>query len=356
MVEMTTHERMARMFNHREADRVPVTDGPWASTIERWHQEGMPEGVSYADYFGMDKIVGVGADNSPRYPVETLEETDEWVVLTSSWGATMREWKHAGGVPEFLDFKIKDPKSWAEAKARMTPDPDRIHWRHLEQHYQGWRDQGAWIVGGLWFGFDVTHSWTIGTERLLMAMVEQPEWVSDMFNHFLDVHLALLDQIWDAGYHFDAVEWPDDMGYKHHTFFSLDAYRTLVKPVHTKACDWAHAKGVKTQIHSCGCIEPFIPDMIDAGIDMLNPIEVKSGLDPVGLKHRFGEKLAFHGGLNAVLFTTPELLWEEMRAVIPEMKKNGGYWISSDHSVPDSVSLETFREFMRLAKELGAYE
>ena len=88
---------------------------------------------------------------------------------------------------------------------------------------------------------------------------------------------------------------------------------------------------------------------------MLNPIEVKAGLDPVALKKRYGDSLAFHGGLNAVLFDAPERMWDEMRKVIPEMKKGGGYIISSDHCVPETVSFETFGEFVRLAKELGRY-
>jgi len=73
-------------------------------------------------------------------------------------------------------------------------------------------------------------------------------------------------------------------------------------------------------------------------------------------KAEFGDKLGFHGGLNAVLYDKPDELWAEMCKVIPAMKRSGGYMISSDHSVPESVSLEQFGEFVRLAKELGAYE
>lgn len=57
-----------------------------------------------------------------------------------------------------------------------------------------------------------------------------------------------------------------------------------------------------------------------------------------------------------MLYETPQLLWAEMRRVIPAMKRGGGYVIASDHSVPDNVSLDEFREFVRLAKELGRYE
>lgn len=353
---MTSRERILRMYEHREADRIPVTDSPWDATIERWHREGMPEGMSFQEYFGLDNVVSIGVDNSPRYPEKVLEETEEYVVRTTSWGATLKNWKHAGGVPEFLDFTVTDPESWARAKARMTPSRDRIPWDYLAREYPKWRASGAWISASFWFGFDVTHSWTVGTERLLVAMVERPEWAVDMFNTFLDLDIALFEMVWEAGYQFDEICWPDDMGYKGRPFFSLDMYRELLKPVHARAAAWAHSKGAKVRLHSCGYVEPFIPDLIEIGIDMLNPIEVKAGMDPVALKSKYGDRLAFHGGLNAALFDKPEELYAEMRRVIPVMKKGGGYWASSDHSVPQSVSLEEFRRFVELAKELGSYE
>jgi uroporphyrinogen decarboxylase len=356
MAEMTTYERVRRMYEHRDADRIPVTDDPWSSTVERWHREGMPENVSVEDYFGLDKFGIISVDNSPQYPEGIVEKTPEYVIETTRWGTTLRNWAHAGGVPEFLHHTIVDPASWAAAKARMVATPDRIPWDYLKQNYKQWRDEGRWLRAILWFGFDVTHSWTIGTERMLMALVQQPEWCVDMFNHLLDVNIALLDRVWDAGYTFDEAMWWDDMGYKGHQFFSMRTYRDLLKPAHRRAIEWAHSKGIKIQLHSCGNINPFLPELVDMGLDMLNPLEVKAGMDPVALKQRFGDRLAFHGGLNAVLYTEPEKLWEEMRHVIPAMKVNGGYMASSDHSVPDSVSLETFRCFVELAKELGSYE
>ncbi len=352
---LTTHERMVRMFAHTDADRVPIIESPWGSTIERWQREGMPANIDWVDYFELDPMPTISCDNSPRYPVQILERTEEYTVTTSSFGVTMKNWRHAGGVPQFMDFTVTDPDSWARAKERMAPSRDRIDWAHLQKNYPQWRAQGAWISAGFWFGFDVTHSWFVGTERVLMALIENPGWIKDMIDTMLDLDLALYDMVWEAGYTFDEIRWPDDMGYKQAQFFSPRVYREIVKPAHKKAADWAHARGIKAALHSCGDVNPFVPDLIDAGIDMLNPLEVKAGMNPLALKQRYGDRLAFHGGLNAVLYTEPEALWEEMRRVIPGMKVNGGYVISSDHSVPDSVSLDEFREFARLAKQLGSY-
>jgi uroporphyrinogen decarboxylase len=356
LASLTSYERIKRMYEHREADRIPITDSPWNATIERWQREGMPEDVSYVDYFGLDKIARIGVDNSPQYPVRVVEETDEYITTTTSWGATLKNWKHIASTPEFQDFVITSPDEWRKAKARMTPTPDRIRWDRLKENYKHWRQEGYWIEAGMWFGFDVTHSWMVGTERVLFALIENPEWLTDIFNTCLDMDIALLDQVWKAGYTFDSVNWPDDMGYKYNQFFSLRTYRELVKPVHKRAIDWAHAKGVKVRLHSCGDINPFVPELVEIGLDGLNPLEVKAGMDPLHLKHTFGDKLLLHGGINAVLWDDTEAIEAEMRRVVPILKEKGGYIFSSDHSVPSSVSLENFRYIVHLAKELGSYE
>lgn len=355
MSEMTTHERYARMFAHKEADRIPVIDAPWPTTIERWHREGMPEGADYVDFFGLDRIYSIGADNGPRWPEEVIEETEEYRIVKTSWGVTYKNWKHMASTPEYLDFTVRDRDSWREAKERMRPDPDRIDWNALKRDYPKYREAGSWISYCFWFGFDITHAHMVGTENILMMLAEDPEWCADMFQHELDVHIALFDQIWDAGYRADEIFWPDDMGYRQHTFFSLDTYREVLKPVHKKACDWAHAKGLKVHLHSCGFVQTLIPDLLEIGVDALNPLEVKAGMDPIALKKQYGDRLVLHGGVNAVLWEDFDAIAAEMERVIPVVKENGGYIFSSDHSVPDSVSLETFRRTVELAKELGRY-
>jgi uroporphyrinogen decarboxylase len=356
MNEMTTHERMTRMFEHREADRVPITDHLWATTSERWHREGLPQDVDWLDHFGLDRLLRFATDISPRYPSEVLEETDAYKVSTTPWGATLKRWTHAAGVPEFIDCLVTDADSWADAKARMTPTRDRVDWDRLKQDYGKWRQQGCWTSAHFSFGFDMMHSGFIGTERVLVAMLTDPEWIADVCNHCLDVSIDLFDMIWNEGYEFDGVFWSDDMGYKFHQFFSMDTYREILKPAHKRACDWAHEHGMKAALHSCGDIRPFVPELIEIGVDRLNPLEVKAGVDPVELKHQHGGDLVLHGGINAVNFEDMDVLRDEMQRVVPEMKKNGGYVLGSDHSVPDSMSLEDFTEFVALAKELGSYE
>lgn len=358
MKELTTHERMSLIFNHREPDHIPFWDSPWEGTISRWKREGMPDefdGDTYTSYFGLDKIARFQPDNSPRYEERVIEKTDTHITYTTRWGATERKLIGEDTTPEFLDFKIKDPDAWKIAKERMIPTKDRIDWKCLKDNYQRWLDEGYWKVANLWFGFDVTHSWMCGTENILMALLTEPEWCVDMFNTLLDMHIALYDMIIDEGYKFDQVWWWDDMGYKHNQFFSRSTYQELLKPVHQRAVDWAHSRGMKAQLHSCGDVNPFIPDMIDIGLDALNPLEVKAGMDPVHIKETYGNDLVLHGGVNALLWNDIPAMEEELRRIVPLLKKNGGYIFSTDHSIPNTVHLEDFKRIVALVKELGSY-
>lgn len=352
---MTTHERFTRMFAHQEADRVPMQDIPWDATVERWHREGLPEGVSYVDYFDLDKVHSIHVDITPRYAQEVIEETEEYTIVHTAWGATMKNWKHIASTPEFLDFDITGPEEWAAAKERMTPTPDRIPWDYLKQNYKQWREEGAWIVGGFWFGFDVTHSWTVGTERFLTAMAMNPEWCMDMFEHYLYMCKTLMEMVWDEGYTFDCISWPDDMGYKYNQFFSKRMYRRLLKPFQKDAVDWAHARGIKAHLHSCGDIRPLIPELIEIGIDALNPLEVKAGMDTLEIKRLYGDDLVLHGGINAVHWDNAVRIVAEMEEKLPVLKQNGGYIFASDHSIPSAVSFKDFTHIVEMYKKLGSY-
>ena len=209
---MNSYERFKRMYEHKEADRVPITDSAWDGTVRRWHREGMPRNVRWEDYFDVDKVASIYVDISPRFEEKILEENDRWYIATSSWGVTMKHFKEEDSTPEMLDFKVTTAEEWEKAKARMTLDDDRIPWEYLKNNYDGWRAEGSWVTAEFWFGFDVTHSWMMGTENLLIAMMEEPELVTDMFDTYLSRCEALFQRIWDAGYRFDEIRWPDDMG------------------------------------------------------------------------------------------------------------------------------------------------
>jgi uroporphyrinogen decarboxylase len=137
--KMTMRERMVRMFQHQEADRCPIVDAPWQSTIERWHREGMPVGVDWIDFLGTDRIHQITVDNSPRFPVQVLEETDEYIIHTNEWGLTKKDFRDRHSTPHRLDYQVRTPDAWARTKERMRPDPCRIDWCGLKRNWHAGR-------------------------------------------------------------------------------------------------------------------------------------------------------------------------------------------------------------------------
>lgn len=352
---MTSWERFKRMYEHREADRIPIIDEPWSGTLRRWRREGMPEGMDWCDYFDVDKLGIINIDISPRMPEITLEETDRYYIRTSPWGVTMKHFKEEDSTPEFLDFTITTQEAWDQAKKQMTLEDDRIPWEMLRQNYDKWRAEERWIRAVFWFGFDVTHSWMMGTENTLIAMMEEPELVEDMFDTYLSRCETLFSRVWDAGYHFDEIFWYDDMGYKGTTFFSPNMYRSMLQPYHKRAVDWAHNRGIYAQLHSCGDVMTLLPDIVATGVDALNPLEVKAGMDAFKIKKEYGDRLVLHGGINAVLWNDKDAILEEIDRKVPVLKENGGFIFSSDHSIPNSVSLENMKAIVEEVKRVGRY-
>ncbi len=356
MKTLTERERILRTYRHQEVDRIPMLDSAWAGTVRCWQNEGLPKDVSWVDYFGFDHQIRVGTDNSPRFAKKVLEENDRYKIVTTQWGTTQKVFRELDSTPENLNYYFDSSNRWEEAKkAMLTFHEDRIPWDYLKNNYPRWKAEGRFLQLTVWFGFDVAHSHMIGTENFLVGMLDEPEWVTDVFDTYLKTSLDLCQRILDAGYEFDGVFWYDDMGYKGTPFFSPQTYRELLQPYHKKVVDWAHERGMVTELHSCGFIEPLLPDIVQTGVEMLNPLEIKAGMDPQRLKSTYGDKLAFHGGINAQLWDDIDRVKAEMERIIPLMKEGGGYVFASDHSIPNSVSFENMKEIAALAHKLGKY-
>jgi uroporphyrinogen decarboxylase len=144
----------------------------------------------------------------------------------------------------------------------------------------------------------------------------------------------------------------DDLGYKQTQFFSTDVFRQIVKPSYKRAIDWAHARGARVRLHSCGYIAGLLPDIIGLGFDAIHPLEVKAGMNPEEVKQEFGKDIVIHGGFNAMLWKDLDAIGAEMRRLLPVLIQGGGYIFASDHSIPNDVSLANMAEIIRLAKEL----
>jgi uroporphyrinogen decarboxylase len=354
---MTSRERVRLALTHQEPDRVPIHDGPWATTVERWRREGLPEDVSPADHFGYE-IVQCGPDISLRLPVEVLEETDEYVVSTRSEGAVHRNWKGRTSTPELVDFTIKSRADWDAHKHRLVFDEGRLNLEAVTAAHERARSTDRFLVFGCGIGYDHNSASLLGPVGLLTAMLEEPDWVREIFSMQGELAARAAEGLFERGFDLDGAFYYDDLGYKNGLFFAPRLYRELLQPVHRMILEPFKRRGLPCILHSCGNVSELIPDLIAAGWTCLQPLEVKAGMDLVALKKQYGDRLAFMGGIDVrnMALDDPGPIEEEIRTKFAAAKAGGGYVYYSDHSVPDNVSFANYCRVMDLVRKYGAYE
>ena len=353
---MTSKERINLALEHKEADRIAIHDAPWATTIRRWHNEGLPPDSNPAEFFDYE-LVGVGADLSMRIPTETLEETDTYIITRGADGQIIKNWKHQTSTPEYQDFMIKSREDWEEHKHRLEWSPDRINIEAVRKTEEEARKKGKWFHFSGVFGYDRIQG-MIGSERLLLAMVEDPEWVQEIFDTCGQLLCTALEEMIALGIQFDGCFVYDDMGYRNASLFSPAMFEKFEFPNHKRFYDCAKSFGLKTILHSCGCVKGLIPGLIRAGLTCLQPLEVKAGMDLIELKKQFGEVLCFMGGIDVrkMADPNPAAIEEEISSKISFAKQGGGYIYHSDHSVPDNVSFEQYKRVIELVHKFGRYD
>jgi len=352
---MTSRERVLAALTFREADRIAIHDSPWKHTIDRWHREGLPEDKSPAEYFGYE-FVKAGADTSMRLPTEIIEETDEYTITRNANGAVRRGWKDHEGTPELIDFSIKTRRDWDAHKHLMQMSEDRVNLETARAAETNARQAGKWFSYSGVLGYDKMQGF-VGSVNLLMAIVDEPDWVADMFMNSADLIVETADLMISSGIEFDGAFLYDDLGYRNTSLFSPRAYRDLLFPAHRKAFQYFRQKGLPVILHSCGCVKGLAPQLIEAGLSCLQPLEVKAGMDLVELKQKHGDQLAFMGGIDVRAMANPDpaVIEKEISTKIPVGKKGGGYIYHSDHSVPSNVSFEQYCRVMELVEKYGRF-
>jgi len=378
---MTPRERVLAALQLEEADRIPIHDSPWVATIERWHNEGLPVEVNPAEYFDYE-IVTFGADTTPMFPIEVIDEDEEYILRTTSFGGLRRDHKDYSSTPEIIDYPCKTRADWEEIKQRLTPSRDRVDWEGswlagtADDHrgeesmlevgrtdrrlgLPGWQrayDQDRFIFYGVAFGYDKIQSY-VASEQLLIAIATEPDWVRDMYETDATLDIQMYEIMKEGGFQFDGAFIFCDLGYRNGLLFSPHHYDEQLRPTFQRLVDYFHGEGLPVVLHSCGCVKELIPKFIEDGLDCLQPLEQKAGMDLLELKRDFGDKLAFMGGIDvrAMADADPAVIEEEIRTKIPMAKQGGGYIYHSDHSVPNNVSFSQYEHVLDLVRRYGNY-
>ena len=360
MDELTGIERITNILQREPVDRIGLFEHFWSDTQRVWTEQGHIEpGENLADHFGFDmELCGafdVTADLD--FVPQVIEETEETITTLNGNYATMKKHKLHDATPEHIDFKVKGREAWEELiKPKLEPERRRIRFEQYREAKERARRANRFFA---WSGVNVFEIMkdVAGHEYMLMGMALDPDWVLDMAMTYAQLTIDLQAILFEEEGWPDGIWYYEDMGYKQHPFMSPRMYDELVQPAHALSVGYAKANGMPVIMHSCGYIEPLLPGMVEAGIDCLQVIEVKAGMDLLKLHRDYGDRLSFMGGIDVrKLYTNDRAeIDAELEGKIPTVMGNYGYVAHSDHSIPNTVYYETFRYYIDKVLELGTY-
>ncbi|MBO5272990.1 MAG: hypothetical protein J6I45_00070 [Clostridia bacterium] len=362
MEALTGKERISRILRHEKVDRIGVFEHFWGDTYNEWTKnQGCPP--DFNQEFGFDMAECWPTNWAARldYTPEVVAEDEDTITMLDGNWATLRRHKKHDATPEHIAFGIDDCEKWEEWVKPLITDEAALERRI---NFEAYRNCKAYCkehnMFFMWSGvnvFECIHP-LVGHEEMLAAMIYDPEWVEDMCRTYADMTIKAQKLIFEREGLPDGIWFYEDMGYKGAPFMSPAMYDRFLYPAHKKTCDYAHSLGLPVIMHSCGFVEPLLDGMIRAGIDALQVIEIKAGMDLLRIHKNYGDKIALIGGIDVRELYTNDFsrIDAELEKKIPIVKEGYGYVVHSDHSIPKTVDYKTYKHFLQKALELGKYE
>ncbi|MBN2311026.1 MAG: hypothetical protein JXR94_18770 [Candidatus Hydrogenedentes bacterium] len=367
---MNGRTRVLHAMERKPLDRIPRYDSFWEDTLAAWREQGMPAGVTADEFFDWD-IRMMHMDASLRAEQRLIESDGEFVVYEDRAGYTVRKIIGKSRALEFLEHVTKDRDAWDALKGgfRLEPgDTARVdtasYFGHMDE-YPSWAEAkrrfDAVRATGKFIPFGVYGPWE-GTWRhrgyaaLLMDLMIDPDWVGEMAETQSGLVMACIEHCIGLDMKPDALFLIDDVACTRGLLFSPDSWRALFKPIYSRLGTFLHERDIAFWLHCCGNCTELIPDFIECGLDVLQPLQAQAGMDVRELQRAYGDRLTFWGNIDVTKMAGAAAECEsEVCEKVSAAREAGGYMYHSDHSVPPEVSFERYRWIMELVDRSGRY-
>lgn len=378
--------RVWNALNHQEPDRIPLDiGGNRAASIHLMAYKRFRRGLGLPEtdpplanrYLQLPVIEqdfrdAVGVDIEAVDPNTAAEETP--ISRTNGGQHYVDRWGCEYFKPDsaaYFDIR-NNPLDFAETSAdldnynwpkedspallaNITPDSDAVWNKHGRVIYLGRTSPGIYEMMHVLGGY----------EKALMDLAANEDYSAALMDKILEMKLtfykAAIERVLAAGVEFFVISESDDLGTQNGLIMSPETYRKLVKPRHTELFSSIKKfSGGKAfiELHSCGAVREILPDLVESGVEVLNPIQVSAaGMgDTAALKRDFGDSIVFHGGgidtQHTLAVGTPQEVRDEVKRRIEDLAPGGGFIFTPVHSIQHDVPfanfmamLETFREY-----------
>jgi uroporphyrinogen decarboxylase len=318
-----------------------------------------------------DVLEALGVDVkgvAPRPPSgwnRVLEDDGRYLSFRDEWGVVRSMPKDGGLYYDATWAPLAGSIVEADVRAFAWPDPaDEARYAGMAAEARAIaRTEGrAVYVGSICAGITEVFFRLRGYEDGYADLKAQPTFARSIMERILEIKLAYWDRaLREVGEDVDVVGEADDLGGQLSTLFAPETYRTVVKPLHAQLFDFIRSRSrARIFLHSCGAIRPLIPDLIEIGVDILNPVQVSArGMESDGLKRDFGRDLVFWGGgvdSQLVLGSgTPDEVRADVRRRIADLKPGGGFVFAAVHDIQPNVPSENILAMWETLEEHGRY-
>jgi uroporphyrinogen decarboxylase len=409
MYEMTSRERVREALEHREADRVPI-DAIGTRT----------SGISAIAYNNLKKYFSIENGETKMFDI-SMQLADPEIGIINILGGDVVELhrcitKYGFSINEWRPWKLQDgsdcmvpydfnpfenEKGDLEIRKEKTvvakmpkggfyfdtiahpyenvnteDDIDRISLpaevtdkeiEYLKSEAKKLYEQTNFAIAGPFIGsvFEAAQQdW--GYEKCFIEMALRPDLMHYYYNRLTEYYMKNLKKYLEAvGDYIDTIQFGDDLGTQENLQISVKMYREMIKPYHSRLFQYVQKKypKVKVSFHSCGAIYKIIPDLIDAGVQVLNPIQLSAkGMDPQELKKEFGNSLVFWGGgcnmQTTATFGTIKDIQDEVKHLIKVFAPGGGFVFTQVHNIQANIPPEkivaiydTAKKFRKIYKD-----
>lgn len=375
---MTHRERILAALNHKEPDRLPLDLGssiattmtakahermraylslpsePPPATFSRRSSTVIPDEVILRrfDVDARPLILGT-PDGRPDRDVSPDAFVDEW-------GVTWARPKGGHYISSDGPFYHLDEPTLEDLEKFPWPDPaDPGRYRGLRERARELHEKTDYaVVLNLPVGPVHQCQFVRGYGEWLEDLLLNPAFAESLMDRVVELWIEVTNRaLEEAGDYVDLVVYGDDIGTQKGPLVRPELYRRVIKPRHKRMAEAVKRHGKPILYHSCGSVYALIPDLIDVGIDALNPVQVTAAeMDTKRLKREFGRDLTFWGGINTqevLPLGTPEEVREEVRRRVEDLAEGGGYVLCAVHNIQPEVPPENVVAMYEAALEYG---
>jgi uroporphyrinogen decarboxylase len=323
---MNSRQRVRAVLNRQATDRTPVDiwyTGEVLASLQ--HYTGLKNEADIWRRLGIDKIVWIGAPYLGR-----LRPLQGDATSVTPWGVLLKPVQ--AGPAQYLEHCYQPLADMQEIEELdrypWWPDPDLFDYDDMVAQVE--RACGEFATIGPWVSFFEIYCWMRGLEQAMMDLIVAPEFVHAALDRIEAIQTRLLTRFLEqVRGKLDLVFISDDMGSQDSLLISIPLWQEFLGPRLKRWCQLIHGYGVKVFYHSDGSVDRLIPHLIEAGVDVLNPIQhACPGMDLEHVKAAYGDKLIFHGGVDNQ-YALPRGTAQEARAETEQclkiLGKGGGY-------------------------------